>query len=87
MPNKRNEHISNLVQGLIDNPTPTHNPVIGSQHIDTLNNIHQSLTSLRDLCLVSREHEHSFTGYYHFISAIVDALEFETAYRLNQDRN
>lgn len=67
---------------LVNTPSPTHNPMIGTLHIDTLNNINQSLLAIRDLCLLANGQAQSLEGIYYLICTIVDALEFETEYRL-----
>lgn len=69
-------------EDLVNTPPPTHNPMIGTLHIDTLNNINQSLIAIRDLCLLPNVQAQSLEGIYYLICTIVDALEFETEYRL-----
>ena len=67
---------------LVNSPPPTHNPMIGTLHIDTLNNVSQSLIAIRDLCLLPHGQTQSLEGVYYLVCTIVDALEFEIEYRL-----
>jgi len=69
---------------LSDPLPPTHNPLIGALHKDTLNNIRDSLCTLQEITSIPNEvmmSDRSTTGLYFLMTCILDALQFEIEYR------
>ena len=63
---------------------PNHNPIIGALQADTLNNVHDCLSTLQMLTVAQESLQlstSSTTGLYYFMACLVDALAFETEHR------
>ncbi len=69
---------------LSDPLPPTHNPLIGVLHKDTLNNIRDSLHTLQEITGIPNgvmTSDRSITGLYFLMTCILDALQFEIEHR------
>ena len=63
---------------------PNHNPLIGSQHEDTLANVRDCLYTLQELTEIPQGltlTDYATTGMHFILQCILDALKFELEYR------
>ena len=65
---------------------PNHNPLIGSLHKDTLNNVHDAIAALQELAVNSSDEEVLASssvnmGYFFLMECVLHALRFEIHHR------